>query len=154
MAGCLSNARVNPPIATRNASCPGHLGAVVNPTVVCAEDSPFEAVPTIVAVYSVAGARLGLSQITVAEELGLVGQLKLPPSLSMVIAYCTVPSNVLLMVKPTERSLLATAVAMGTLQQNRRIKQKNQSTKLIESLRLQQRSAESIRLADMKHRLT
>ena len=128
-AGCLSSARGNSRIATRNASCPRHLGAVVNPTVVCAEDSPFEAVPTIVAVYSVAGARLDLSQITVAEELGSAGQSKLPPSLSRVIAYCTVPSNVLLMVNPTERSLLATAVALGTLQQNRQIKQKKQSTK-------------------------
>ena len=101
----------------------------MNPTVVCAEDSPFEAVPTIVAVYSVAGFRLDLSQITVAEELGLVGQSKLPPSLSRLIAYCTVPSNVLLMVNPTERSLLATAVALGTLQRNRRTKQVQQSTK-------------------------
>ncbi len=97
---------------------------------VCAEDSPFEAVPTIVAVYSVAGARLDLSQITVAEELGLVGQLKLPPSLSKVIVYCTVPSNVLPMVKPTDRSLLATAVALGTLQQNRGIKKKEKVNKV------------------------
>ncbi len=74
-ARCLSNARGNPQIATRNASCPRHLGAVVNPTVVCAEDSPFEAVPTIVAVYSVAGARLDLSQVTVCDSAGLLGQL-------------------------------------------------------------------------------
>jgi hypothetical protein len=123
----------------------------VNPTVVCAEDNPFEAVPTIVAVYSVAGARLDLWQITVSEELG---QLKLPSSLSRVIAYCTVPSNVLLMVNPTERSLLATAVALGTLQQNRRTKQVKQSTKEIENPQLQQRSAEAIPLAQMKHQLT
>ena len=86
---------------------------------VSAEDNPFEAVPTTVAVYCVAGARSGLSQLTVAEELGLAGQVELSPLLSSSILYCIVPSNVLLMVNSTERSLTATAVTLGALQQHK-----------------------------------
>jgi hypothetical protein len=125
----------------------------VNAMVVCAEDCPFEAVPTSLAVYRVAGARMELSQLTSGNGVGLAGQLKLPPPLSRAISYCTVPSKMLLMVNLTERSLLATAVALGVLQQQRcSTKESSQHRK--DSPQLQQRSAQQIHLAHMQHKLT
>jgi hypothetical protein len=125
----------------------------VNAMVVCAEDCPFEAVPTSLAVYRVAGARMELSQLTSASGVGLAGHLKLPPALSKSMSYCTVPSKMLLMVNLTERSLLATAVALGVLQQHRcSTKESSQHRK--DSPHMKHRSAQQIQLAHMQHKLT
>ena len=125
----------------------------MNAMVACAEDCPFEAVPTSLAVYRVAAARMELSQLTVCNCVGLAGQLKLNPPLSRVILYCTVPSKMLLMVNLTERSLLATALALGVLQQHMcSTKESSQHRK--DSPHLQHRSAQQIQLAHMQHQLT